>query len=157
MKTKAISFYFDTTCAVKLFLKEEQEKGSAKLKEYLEKHEYKQYLSSSLIKLEWQSAFRAKLKGNQINSQQMKKLEISWHELISNMVIYPIDNNIIENATDIVKNTNVVGRVRSLDCIHLATYLMFKRSNKDIILLSTDDVMCNLAKEYTGKYFNPLE
>jgi predicted nucleic acid-binding protein len=149
--------YLDTSCAVRLFLNEAQEKGAQRLAERLSELQPVALFSSSLLIVEWHSAFRAKLRGGAIGHDDYVSLCAAWDDFAGRRVdFWPISDAVIESARGIVTTSVTPGRVRSLDCIHLATCLQVRDLFPETVLFSADTVMCALAAEHGLPFFNPL-
>jgi predicted nucleic acid-binding protein len=156
-ETRITPIYLDTSCAVRLFVDETQEAGAKNLARRIGELQPVALLSSVLLTLEWQAAFRTKLRGGIISEGQHKELAAAWEEFSQRRVdFWPISDAVVEAARRIVLLSRTPGRVRSLDCIHFATFLQTRELFPDAVLFSADGTMCALAQEYGVPFFNPL-
>ena len=153
-----IPVYLDTSCAVRLFLTERQEKGCDKQNERLRELKDVAFVASSLLLLEWQSAFRSKARKGDIPQGDFEVLQAAWADFSLRRIRFsPLDDTVIQAATDLLRTSKASGRIRSLDCIHFTTFLEIKLVYPEAILFSADSGMCELAREAKAPYFNPLE
>ncbi len=146
--------YLDTSCAVRLFFKEP---GSAKQAAELAKLTGIVFHSSQLLLLEMDSVFRSKEKGGLETLAKIQKLRIAFNQFSTGVILHPLSDSLIQDARLTIQNTKVSGRVRSIDCVHFATFLSIRIAIPSMILYSTDDTLCALAREAKAPYFNPLE
>lgn len=144
--------YLDTSVAIKLFMQEE--KGAENLLKFLESKEPYSLLSSSLIKLEIQSVIRRISKDESI-IVNLDSLQMISSKLLEHIVYKPITEDVIKNAIHLIQISGISSRLRSLDAIHFATFQLYLSILPNIILLTSDKSLENLAKEYNCKMFNP--
>ena len=55
----------------------------------------------------------------------------------------------------ILNNSNISGRLRSLDALHFASFIAYKKIFTNTILLTSDNSLIELANEYHHEVFNP--
>ena len=146
--------YFDTSCLAKICFPDEP--GADELAGYLEENHANVFVSSELASIEFLSLMRRKnLEGN-ISDEGKYLARATWMDLERKIALKPVTTSIIQQAKDVIRHTSVSGRVRSLDCIHFATFLEYNEEFPDTILLSSDKTMCQLAEEKRLEFFNPL-
>lgn len=155
MAANITPLYLDTSCAVRLFLNESQERGCERLALEIRRLGDVAFTSSSLLRIEWLSAMRAKQRAD--SALDYGPLLQSWSDFSERCVRYwPMTEAIVALACRLLATTQVSGRVRSLDCIHFSTFLEARKVVPGAILFSADTTMCALAQEYGVPFFNPL-
>lgn len=103
------------------------------------------------------AALRGKRRGGAISARNHDRCLSKWDYLAANEVSFlPISNTIMSSAIELVRDSKIKARLRSLDCIQFATFLYFQRRFSNSILFTADHSLCLLAVEHSVRYFNPL-
>ena len=149
--------FFDTSCSMRLILKEAQEVGAWAQAEKLSQINRPIYFCSELARLETPAALRAKRRGKLISNNQHQRASSLWDLLSSNEITFtPIDKTIMNSALSLVLHSNIQCRLRSLDCIQFASFMELHRRLSRSILFTADHSLCSLAIEHSVPFFNPL-
>ena len=151
------TIYLDTSCAIRMFFNESQEIGCEAQAEKIRKLDRVGYVSSALLKIEWQSAIRSKRRNGVISGVDHQLILKCWDSFSRQIAFNSISEEIITSASRILTTSKVSGRVRSLDCIHFATFLYVRTFFPESVLFSADTVVCALAQEAGVNFFNPLK
>jgi predicted nucleic acid-binding protein len=150
--------YLDTSCAARLMLSEAQEAGCNRQMVEIAKLEPCHYVSSELTKLEFISAMRARHRSGKLSVEGFDDVVREWNDLSQRLIVFrPITDAIMRSARELLTTSKVSGRLRSLDCIHFATFLEFRAIFPKTILFSADTTMCGLAGENGVSFFNPIQ
>jgi predicted nucleic acid-binding protein len=152
-----IPVYLDTSCAVRLFLDERQEPGCNRQRAKLRELGSVEYFGSCVLRLEFLSALRSRQPAGLLKKESFDLLTSSWAEFSSRRIAFlPISDSVLVSAMHLLSDSKVEGRLRSLDCIHFATFLEVSGKLPGTVLFTTDTVMCALATEASKPFFNPL-
>ena len=146
--------YLDTSAAFKLILPEE--KGADNAKIFLENKKPYGFVSSTLLQLELHSIIRriTKTPPFEYDAPYLGRLA---NDLILKIFLKPLTEKVIQEAIITIQNSGIINRLRSLDALHFSTFLIFCEIFPNIILMTSDRSLVQLAEEKKAQVFNPEE
>lgn len=145
--------YLDTSAAIKII--DQGEAGAGNLAEFL-KRGRRSLISSVLLKIELQSYVRRIRRDTSIDQKVAEYFETLTGHLLSRIILRPINPDQIELAAGYMQESEVKGRLRSLDAIHFASFSEFAENFAHTVLISADDTLIELAQEHKRECYNPL-
>lgn len=153
-----VPLYLDTSAAVKLIFR--NERGADALSYFLTRvgsgeNSYS-FHASSILLVEMESVIRRKLAetGKTIHdfSEEMR----AWNEYgLRHFQFLRIDDGVIATARNLLRDTRIPGRLRSLDAIHLATCSIFGERFPGTIFLVSDTALIAAARSINLSVFDP--
>lgn len=145
--------YLDTSAAVKLFF---EEKGSSALKDYLVAAGSYSLRSSMLLRIETESAIRRKVResGQTANAYYVEIQ--TWRDFDARRFQYfPVNEDIAARVKDILNDPRLSGPLRTLDAIHLGTFLTLREWYSDTVLIASDKRLIESAHQLGVLVFDP--
>lgn len=141
--------FFDTSALVKRYA---DEQGTQTVDQLIETPENTIVITSLSI-IEIASAFRRKYNRGEINTQQRDGLLVSFfEEATEEYVIIPVDENVFENAFDLVLEDDL----RTLDSLQLAAAVTLPTPNPEIVFVCADEKLVGVAEQHGLSTNNPL-
>jgi predicted nucleic acid-binding protein len=142
---------------MRLIFTEDQDNGIYAQDKKLEELGNPSYMCSDLARLEVLSALRSRRRNHQLSFPKLTLLLAKWDRLKQRRIIFfPFDDEVLELALDIMTNSKIQCRLRSLDCIQFASFLLLRRRHSNAIFFTADFALCSLAIEHSVAFFNPL-
>lgn len=143
--------FFDTSALVKFF---HEEKGSQVVTDFIISKDNEIWISE-LAKVEFLSALFRRQRNKEINDEQLEQAIAGFEEQLSSFNVEPLAQAILKEAGFLLKKYGKTKRLRTLDALQLGTFSLI--SEKGWFFVSTDDVLCEMAKDIGFETINPLE
>jgi predicted nucleic acid-binding protein len=141
--------FFDTSALVKRYA---DEQGTQTVDRLIETTE-STIIITSLSVIEIASAFRRKYNRGEISEHKRDGLLVSFfEEATERFIIIPVDENIFENAFDLVLEDDL----RTLDSLQLAAVLTLPPPNPEITFVCADETLVAVAEQHGLSTNNPL-
>ena len=143
--------FFDTSALVKFFHREEGTDVVVSIISDLKNEVW----VSELARLEFICALHRRLRMNEINEDDLKKVLDGFYKEYSRLNTKKIGRAVLNEAEALVKRLGRTSGLRALDAIHLATFNLFD-DLEEMIFVAADDILLTAAKVMGAKAINPL-
>lgn len=135
--------YFDTSSLVKYF---HEESGSDAVTTLIHQQRSVSCISE-LARLEFKSALYRKFRTKEINTRHLENALKQYDAAESNFIVIPIDSSVIQRAEQLLRESGREKGLRTLDAIHLATYLLYAKKSWQFVV---SDIGLHLVAADTG-------
>ncbi|MDH7577609.1 MAG: type II toxin-antitoxin system VapC family toxin [Bacillota bacterium] len=146
-----MNIFFDTSALIKFF---HEEPGTEKVTDLINNPGNNIFVSD-LARLEFISALYRRYRNNEIDEQSLNEAISGFDEEYSSFHVEPLGNMVLQEAENLIKNYGKTYGLRTLDAIHLATFILIKE-NDDWLFVASDDHLIDTAKALGALVFNPL-
>jgi len=143
--------FFDTSALVKFF---HEEKGSQVVTDFIISKDNEIWISE-LAKVEFLSALFRRQRNKEINDEQLEQAIAGFEEQLPSFNVEPLAQAILKEAEFLLKKYGKTKRLRTLDALQLGTFSLI--SEKGWFFVSTDDFLCEMARDIGFETINPLE
>ena len=141
--------FFDTSALVKFFHREE---GSNVVVSIISDLNNEVWISE-LARLEFICALHRRLRMNEINEDDLKKVLEGFYKEYLRLNTKKIGRAVLNEAEALVKRLGRTLGLRALDAIHLATFNLFDELD-EMPFVAADDILLNAAKSIGAKAIN---
>lgn len=147
-----MNIFFDTSALVKFF----HEEPGTKIVTDLINNPVNNIFVSNLAGVEFVSALYRRYRNNEITEQSLDEAISGFDEEYSHFYIEPVGNMVLQEAKDLLKKYGKNYGLRTLDAIHLATFVLIKEGD-DWIFIACDAQLVSAAKALGARVSNPAE
>lgn len=145
-----MNYYFDTSALVKHF---HQEEGTDKITNLIRNKDH-QIILLDIAPIELLSAVYRRYRNQEITNEELDTVLTGIKHELRRFKIEPLDNLIIEESMKLFNQFGKKYGLRTLDSLHIACFNLIETENLQIV--SSDNIMCEIAAELGFVYFNPI-
>lgn len=146
-----MNLFFDTSALIKFFHEEE---GTETVTGIITDDENKVFVSE-LTRIEFLSALHRRYRNKELNEHSLADAIRGFNEEYIHFHVEPLGSAIVHEAENLVKDYGKTHGLRTLDALHLATFILIKED--DWFFVACDDNLINTAKANGAAVFNPVK
>ncbi|MEW6063965.1 MAG: type II toxin-antitoxin system VapC family toxin [Bacillota bacterium] len=105
--------------------------------------------------MEFLSALHRRYRNKELNEHTLAEAIRGFDEEYSHFHVEPLGSAIVHEAEALVKDYGKTHGLRTLDALHLATFVLVKED--DWFFVACDDNLINAAKAIGALVFNPVK
>jgi predicted nucleic acid-binding protein len=144
-----MNFFIETSALAKAF---HEEKGTKAMISIIDDPANTIWVSE-LARVEYTSAVFRKVRMGEFTLDEASSSLEGFLEDFATFEIEPISETILATAEKLIRESGARFPIRSLDAIHIATYLL--TAEKDWAIVSTDSCICSIARDRGWPLLNP--
>ena len=146
-----MNLFFDTSALVKFF---HEEQGTEIVTGIITDDENTIYVSE-LARIEFISAIYRRYRSKEIDDYSLMEALKGFDEEFVQFNVESLGSTVLQEAEKLIKSFGKSYGLRTLDAIHLATFVLIKEA--DWFFVACDDNLINTAKAIGAMVFNPLK
>lgn len=147
-----MNIFFDTSALVKFF----HEEPGTKVVTDLINNPGNNIFVSNLARLEFISVLSRRYRNNEIAEQSLNEAVSGFDEEYSHFHIEPVGNMVLQEAEDLLIKYGKNYGLRTLDVIHLTTFVLIKEDD-DWLFVASDAQLVSTAKALGARVYDPAE
>lgn len=145
-----MNLFFDTSALVKYF---HEEAGSERVTALVEDPDHTVWLSE-LAQVEFVSAMHRKFRQEALDMEQLKQALDGFAETLKSFRVEPLGRPVSEKARKLLRSHGRTHALRTLDALHLATYVLISESDWKFVV--ADDRLYAVASQEDCALIHPM-